>query len=201
MPLDWSPFVDIVQRHQRFLLTTHVRPDGDGLGSMLALADTIDWLNGKIGRAAAWLCLAVVAIQFTVVVLRYLLGIGSIWLQESIIYSHAAMFLLVAAWTLKNDGHVRVDVLYASASSRTKAVVDLCGALLLLIPFATAILYFSLPYVARSWSILEGSREASGLPLIFALKTLIPIFAVMLILQGAAQAMRAWSVLSGKAAA
>lgn len=165
---------------------------------MLALADTIDRLNRSIGRAAAWLCLAVVVIQFAVVVLRYLFGIGSIWLQESIVYSHAAMFLLVAAWTLKNDGHVRVDIFYASASPRRKAIVDLCGALLLLIPFAAAILFFSWPYVARSWAIFEGSREASGLPLVFVLKTLIPVFAAMLILQGVAQAMRAWSVLSGK---
>ena len=171
------------------------------MNSMEAVMRGIDAFSERFGRLVSWLTLGTVLVCFTVVVLRYLLGIGSIWLQESIIYSHAAMFLLVAAWTLKNDGHVRVDVLYASASSHTKAIVDLCGALLLLIPFATAILYFSLPYVARSWSILEGSREASGLPLIFALKTLIPIFAVMLILQGAAQAMRAWSVLSGKAAA
>lgn len=168
---------------------------------MLALADTIDWLNTKIGRAAAWLCLAVVAIQFAVVVLRYLFGIGSIRLQESIVYSHAAMFLLAAAWTLKNEGHVRVDIFYASASPRRKAMVDLCGALFLLIPFASAILYFSWLYVMRSWAIMEGSREASGLPLVFVLKTLIPVFAVMLILQGVAQAIRAWSVLSGKAAA
>ena len=165
---------------------------------MLTLADIIDRINGLIGRTAAWLCLAVVVLQFTVVLLRYLFGIGSIRLQESIIYSHAAMFLLVAAWTLKNEGHVRVDIFYANASPRGKALVDLCGALLLLIPFAAAILYFSLPYVARSWATMEGSREASGLPLVFALKTLIPIFAAMLILQGAAQAMRAWSVLSGK---
>jgi TRAP-type mannitol/chloroaromatic compound transport system permease small subunit len=168
---------------------------------MLTLADTIDWLNTKIGRAAAWLCLAVVAIQFAVVVLRYLFGIGSIRLQESIVYSHAAMFLLAAAWTLKNEGHVRVDIFYASASPRRKAMVDLCGALFLLIPFASAILYFSWLYVMRSWAIMEGSREASGLPLVFVLKTLIPVFAVMLILQGVAQAIRAWSVLSGKAAA
>ena len=167
---------------------------------MLTLAGTIDRLNSAIGRAAAWLCIAVVAIQFAVVVLRYLFGIGSIWLQESIVYSHGAMFLLVAAWTLKNEGHVRVDIFYAQASPRRKAMVDLCGALLLLIPFAAAILYFSLPYVVRSWANFEGSREASGLPLVFALKTLIPIFAVMLILQGAAQALRAWSVLSHKAA-
>jgi TRAP-type mannitol/chloroaromatic compound transport system permease small subunit len=165
---------------------------------MIALADTIDWLNSKIGRAAAWLCLAVVAIQFAVVVLRYLFGIGSIWLQESIVYSQAAMFLLAAAWTLKNDGHVRVDIFYASAGPRRKAMVDLCGALLLLIPFAVAILYFSWGYVARSWANFEGSREASGLPLVFVLKTIIPVFAVMLILQGIAQAIRAWSVLSGR---
>lgn len=168
---------------------------------MITLADTIDWVNTKIGRAAAWLCIAVVAIQFVVVVLRYLFNIGSIWLQESIIYSHAAMFLLVAAWTLKNEGHVRVDLFYSQASARAKAVIDLCGAVFLLIPFAAAILYFSWSYVARSWVILEGSREASGLPLVFVLKTLIPVFAVMLILQGIAQALRAWAVLSGKAAA
>jgi TRAP-type mannitol/chloroaromatic compound transport system permease small subunit len=169
--------------------------------TMMAIADTIDWVNTRIGRAAAWLCIAVVAIQFAVVVLRYAFGIGSIWLQESILYSHAAMFLLVAAWTLRNEGHVRVDIFYASATPRRKAAVDLCGALLLLVPFAAAILYFSVPYVMRSWSIWEASREASGLPLVFALKTLIPVFAVMLILQGAAQAIRAWSVLTGKVAA
>ena len=77
-------------------------------------------------------------------------------------------------------------------------MVDLFGALFLLIPFATAILYFSWGYVVRSWANFEGSREASGLPLVFVLKTLIPVFAVMLILQGAAQAIRAGSVLSGK---
>ena len=165
---------------------------------MLRFADFIDGLNSAIGRAAAWLCLAVVAIQFTVVVLRYAFGLGSIWLQESILYSHAALFLLCAAWTLKRDGHVRVDIFYSTASPRAKARVDFAGALLLLIPFAGAILYFSWAYVARSWAILEGSREASGLPFVFLLKTLIPVFAAMLILQGIAQAVRASSVLSAK---
>jgi TRAP-type mannitol/chloroaromatic compound transport system permease small subunit len=168
---------------------------------MLRFADFIDRLNSTIGRAAAWLCLAVVTIQFSVVVLRYLFGFGSIWLQESIVYSHAALFLLAAAWTLKNDGHVRVDVFYSSASARSRALIDLFGAVLLLIPFAGAILYFSLPYVVRSWSIFEGSREASGLPLVFLLKTLIPVFAAMLILQGVSQAIRACGLLARKSAA
>jgi TRAP-type mannitol/chloroaromatic compound transport system permease small subunit len=168
---------------------------------MKSIADIIDRLNSTIGRAAAWLCLAVVAIQFAVVVLRYLFGIGSIWLQESIVYSQAALFLLAAARTLRNNGHVRVDIFYSSASDRTKAIVDLAGACFLLIPFAGAILYFSLPYVARSWSIFEGSRETSGLPLVFALKTLIPVFAAMLILQGVSQAIRAYDLLARKSVA
>ena len=79
---------------------------------------------------------------------------------------------------------MRVDVFYASASPRVKAWVDLLGALLLLLPFCIAIVWFSWPYVARSWAILERSRETSGLPLVFALKTLIPLFAAMLALQG-----------------
>src|SRR4051812_10700444 len=142
-----------------------------------SLADRIDRVNILIGRAASWCALAIVLIGFAVVLLRYVLGLGSIWLQESIIYAHAALFLLAAAWTLREGGHVRVDVLYADASPRVKAWVDLLGALLLLLPFCLAIVWFSLPYLERSWAILERSRETSGLPLVFLLKTLIPVFA------------------------
>lgn len=163
---------------------------------LISVADRIDRFSAATGRAAAWLCLFIVLVQFAVVVMRYLLGLGSIWLQESILYAHAALFLLVAAWTLREGGHVRVDVLYSGASPRTKALIDLLGALFLLIPFAAAIAVFSLPYVARSWALLERSRETSGLPILFLLKTLIPVFAVMLVLQGLAQAIRAASLLA-----
>jgi TRAP-type mannitol/chloroaromatic compound transport system permease small subunit len=165
------------------------------LSGITRLADLIDRLNSAVGRAASWCALAVVLIGFAVVLLRYVLGIGSIWLQESILYAHAALFLLAAAWTLKAGGHVRVDVFYANAAPRTKAWVDLCGALFLLLPFALAIIVFALPYVARSWAVLERSRESSGLPLVFVLKTLIPLFALLLALQGMAQAVRAVAVL------
>jgi TRAP-type mannitol/chloroaromatic compound transport system permease small subunit len=165
---------------------------------MLRLADRIDRFNGAIGRAAAWAALFIVILQFAVVLLRYLLGIGSIWLTESIIYGHAALFTLAAAWTLRDDGHVRVDVFYAEASPRTKAWVDPCGSLLLLLPFMLVLLWFALPYVARSWAILERSRETSGLPIVFLLKTLIPAFALMMALQGVAQAIRAADALRGR---
>jgi TRAP-type mannitol/chloroaromatic compound transport system permease small subunit len=159
------------------------------------LADKIDWLNGAAGRTASWCAVAIVLIGFVVVLLRYVLGLGSIWLQESILYFHAALFLLAAAWTLREGAHVRIDVFYADASPRVKAWVDLLGTLFLLLPFAFAILWFSLPYVTRSWEILERSREASGLPLVFLLKTLIPVFAVLLALQGLSQIVKALAFL------
>src|SRR3954468_14673958 len=167
------------------------------LASFTTLAERIDRLNTVIGRAASWCALAIVLIGFAVVLLRYVLGLGSIWLQESILYAHAALFLLAAAWTLREGGHVRVDVFYADASVRTQAWVDLLGCIFLLLPFSFAILWFSLPYVTRSWAILERSRESSGLPLVFLLKTLIPVFALLLALQGVAQAIRAALILRG----
>jgi TRAP-type mannitol/chloroaromatic compound transport system permease small subunit len=162
----------------------------------MVLADRIDRLNAAIGRTMAWAALFVVLMQFVVVVLRYALGIGSIWLSESILYGHAALFMLAAAWTLREGGHVRVDVFYADASPRTKAAIDLAGALLLLLPFMRVLAWFSLPYVARSWAILERSRETSGLPAVYLLKTLIPLFAATMALQGVAQAIRAADVLA-----
>jgi TRAP-type mannitol/chloroaromatic compound transport system permease small subunit len=163
--------------------------------NLLAFADRIDRLNAALGRAAAWCVLFMVAAQFLVVVLRYVFGIGSVWLQESVLYSHAALILLVAAWTLWAGGHVRVDIFYAGMSGRAKAWVDLAGAVLLLLPFMAALIYFAAPYVGRSWAIFERSREVGGLPLIWLLKTLIPLFAVLLALQGVAQAIRAGSAL------
>ena len=163
---------------------------------IISLAAAIDRFNTAVGRAASWCALAIVLIGFAVVLLRYVLGVGSIWLQESILYAHAALFLLAAAWTLKEGGHVRVDVFYASASPRVKAWVDLLGVLLLLLPFCIAIIWFSSPYVARSWAILERSRETSGLPLVFLLKTLIPVFAALLALQGLSQAIKSIAMLT-----
>jgi len=168
---------------------------------MPATADRIDRFIAAIGRAVIWLALFLVLVQFAVVWLRYALGIGSIWLAESVIYLHAALFILAAAWTLQQNGHVRVDVLYSKASPRAKATIDLMGSLLLLLPFMAVILWFAVPYVSRSWSILERSREASGLPLVYVLKTLIPLFAILMGLQGISQAIRALLILRSAAPA
>ncbi len=169
---------------------------GEAGPPLAAIADRIDHLMAAIGRAVMWLSLFLVLTQFSVVLMRYAFGIGSIWLSESIMYAHAALFLLAAAWTLQQDGHVRVDVFYSKASPRTKAIIDLFGSIIFLIPFMAVILFFSLPYAARSWSILERSRETSGLPFVYLLKTLIPLFALLMALQGLSQAMRAVRLLS-----
>jgi TRAP-type mannitol/chloroaromatic compound transport system permease small subunit len=134
-------------------------------------------------------------------VMRYVFGAGSIWLTETIIYGHAAVLMLAAAWTLREGGHVRVDIVYADAGPRRRALVDLCGALFLLLPFMLVLLWFALPYVGRSWSIMETSRETSGLPGVYLLKTLIPLFAVLMALQGISQAIRAAYVLQTPSAA
>jgi TRAP-type mannitol/chloroaromatic compound transport system permease small subunit len=160
-------------------------------GCLETFADRVDRLNAAIGRGAAWLALVIVALQFVLVVARYALSLGSIWLTETVLYAHAALFLLAAAWTLQAGGHVRVDIFYADAGPRTRAWIDLIGSLFLLLPFVLVLLWLSWPYAARSWAVLERSQEASGLPLVFVLKTLIPLFAVLMALQGAAQAVRA----------
>jgi TRAP-type mannitol/chloroaromatic compound transport system permease small subunit len=166
--------------------------------ALLALADRIDCLSRAVGRAAAWLCLAVALLQFALVVARYVFSLGSVWLTEAVIYGHAALIMLAAAWTLQAGGHVRVDVFFERAGPRARALIDLVGALLLLMPFMLVLLWLSWPYAARSWAILERSREASGLPLVFVLKTLIPLFAVLMALQGVSQAIRAADALSGR---
>lgn len=156
------------------------------------ICNKIDTLNERVGQLVAWLVLAMVFITFLVVVLRYGFNFGRISLQESITYLHAFVFMLAGAFTLKHNEHVRVDIFYQDMSQRNKAKVDLFGTLFLLLPFAAFILWVSFDYVSNSWKLLESSREAGGLPFVYILKTLIPLMAVLLCLQGISLAGRAW---------
>jgi TRAP-type mannitol/chloroaromatic compound transport system permease small subunit len=142
----------------------------------------IDWT----GRAVSWCSLLLVLVTFVVVVLRYAFDTGSIALQESSTYLHAALFLIGMAYTLQHDAHVRVDILYARFSTSTKAWVNLCGALFMLLPFMLFISWISWEYILDSWSVLEGSREAGGLPAVFLLKSLILVMTTLLSLQALA---------------
>ncbi len=146
---------------------------------MIVLARLIDHLNSRIGKAIAWLTLAMVLVQFAIVLARYVFNIGSIGLQESIWYMHGITFMVGAGYTLLHDGHVRVDVIYRDATSRTKALIDLIGTLLFLLPMCALTLWVSLSYVTNAWKVREGSTELAGLPFIYLLKTTIWVFAIL----------------------
>lgn len=162
------------------------------------IAAFIDGLAEWTGRLVAWLTLAMVLVTCAVVLLRYAFNLGWIALQESITYLHAMVFMLGAAYTLRHDGHVRVDIFYRRLSPRGQAWVDLLGALLLLLPVCLFILWVSWDYVAASWSLREGSRDAGGLPLVYLLKSVIPLMALLLLVQGTGQALRSLLVLLGR---
>jgi len=166
------------------------------LDALAAAVRAVDRLNDLIGRAMAWLCAAMVLTTFAVVVLRYAFAVGFVWLQESYVWMHALVFMLGAGYTLLHDGHVRVDVFYRPRGPRFKAWVDLVGSLVLLLPFVSVVGYISYGYVADSWGRLEASREAGGLPGLFLLKTVIPLFCVLVGLQGLALAGRSLLVLT-----
>ncbi|PCJ91594.1 MAG: C4-dicarboxylate ABC transporter permease [Hyphomicrobiales bacterium] len=144
-----------------------------------------------------WFALLIVLIQFTIVLMRYVFGVGSIFMQESIVYLHGFLFMLAAAYTLSRDDHVRVDIFYRDAAPRKKAVVNLIGAVLLLLPVCIVLLWTSLPYVMASWATSEGSPETSGIQLRYLQKTAIPVFAVMMGLQGVAMIIRSLQALGG----
>ncbi len=161
------------------------------------LVRLIDTLNEWVGKTVAWLTLTMVIVTFAVVVLRYVFSFGLVWLQESYVWMHGAVFMLGAGYTLLHDGHVRVDILYRDASPRFRAWVDLSGALILLLPVLVMIWIVSFPYVEASWLRLEESREAGGLPGLFLLKSVILAFCILLGLQGLSLAGRSVLVLTG----
>jgi TRAP-type mannitol/chloroaromatic compound transport system permease small subunit len=140
-------------------------------------------LNRLVDRTVPWLTLGMVLVTFAIVVLRYLFGRGWVWMQEVALYMHAFTFLLAAGYALSRDAHVRVDIFYRPMSARHKALVDLGGSLLLLLPCCAVLLYQSLPFVLNSWAVFEGSKDGGGLEAVFLLKTGIPLFCLLLLLQ------------------
>lgn len=147
----------------------------------------IDFSIERLGRAGSWLALLMVLAMFLIVLLRYVFQIGSIALQESIMYINALIFTVGVGYTLKEQGHVRVDVFYTRFNSRTKTIVDMIGCTIFLFLTTGFILWASWDYVGVSWRILEGSPESSGLPFVYLLKTTILLIATLLAIQGIAE--------------
>jgi len=141
----------------------------------------VDAINDALGRGVAWLTIGMVLGYCLVVLLRYAFGIGSVALQESVTYMHALVFMLAAAYTLRTDGHVRVDIFYGSWPQRRQDWVNLFGSLFLLLPLAIFLLLASWGYVSDSWSRRETSVEAGGLAYVYLLKSIILVMAAQLI--------------------
>jgi len=171
------------------------------------LIDGLEAVNERLGRGLAWFALFMVLIQVAVVVLRYGFDIGSIALQESVVYLHALLFMLGAGYALKHDAHVRVDIFYRRCSPQARAWIDLSGTVMLLLPVCVLLLVTGSGYVFDAWggsanfadwASMEKSREAGGLPLVWLLKTAIILLPILLLLQGLAIVLRSIRLLQGK---
>lgn len=162
------------------------------------LVRALDSASEWFGRTLAWLIILMMLIQFAIVLLRYVFSVNSVFMQELVMYMHAAVFMLAAAYTLRHDGHVRVDIFYRKMTPRRQALINLCGIVFLLMPVMIFIIASSLGYVSNSWRILESSPDYGGIPAVFLLKTLIPLFALFMIIQGAIELVRNAYILTGR---
>jgi len=158
----------------------------------------IDRFTDICGRGLAWLVAAMALLTAAVVLLRYGLELGSIAAQEAVTYLHATLFMLGAAYALKNGAHVRVDIFYQRFTPRTRAWIDSLGAIVFLLPLCAVIGLGSLAFVAQAWSVHETSADAGGIPAVFLLKTLLPLMAANLALQGLAEVLRNALTLAGE---
>jgi TRAP-type mannitol/chloroaromatic compound transport system permease small subunit len=165
---------------------------------LTASARLIDRVNRSVGHVVSWLTVTMVLLQFAVVLAHYVFGLGSIFAQEAIVYMHGVLFMAAAGYTLLRDGHVRVDIFYARATPRAQSIVDLMGAIFLLIPVCILVWWSWWPYVVTSWSVLEGSRETSGIQAVYLLKSIILLFSALLGLQGLSLALKSVLSLTGQ---
>ena len=165
------------------------------MSTLRALLKALDTFTETTGRWLAWLALGMAAVTAFVVLLRYGFNIGSIAAQESVTYMHGALFMLGAAYTLKQGGHVRVDIFFRRFRPRTQAWINSLGGIVFLLPVCLFILGISWNYVAESWAIREVSPEPGGIPAVFLLKTLMLLLPLNLVLQGFAEILRNTLVL------
>jgi len=165
---------------------------------MALVVRAICGLNALIGHIFSWLSLGIVMICFTVVVQRYLFATSYVWMQDLYIWLNGAMFTAVAGFALMRGDHVRVDIFYRPARPRTKAIVDLVGSVLFLLPFCAVVYIYSMPFVVRAWSYSEASANVGGMPGLYILKSFIILFVALLALQGIAMIARSIVVLGGR---
>ena len=150
----------------------------------------IDWINEKSGLFAAWLTTLLVINVFYDTIMRYAFNKGNIALQELEWHIFSVIFLIGAAYTLKHNGHVRVDIIYTKLRPRARAWIDFFGAFAFLIPFCLIVIYSTKGFILNSWAVREISPDPGGLPARYILKAMIPTGFFLLMIQGLAQAIK-----------
>jgi TRAP-type mannitol/chloroaromatic compound transport system permease small subunit len=160
----------------------------------------IDRISVATGHAASWLTLAMVLVTFVIVIMRYVFDVGLIWLQESLTWMHAVVFMVGAAYTMQQDQHVRVDIFYRDMSDRRRAWVNLLGVTFFVFPMCAFFTWTAWDYVTASWSVGEVSRNAGGLPLPFVplLKSVLIVMPLAVVLQGLSWLLRSISGIRGR---
>lgn len=153
-------------------------------------------INRLVGNVFSWLALAIVLVCFSVVVQRYVFSTTQLWMQDLYVWLNGAMFTAVAGFALLRNDHVRVDIFYRPASIRTKAIIDIIGVVIFLMPFCWVVYAYGWNFVVRSWRIYEGSPNPGGMQGYFILKSFILAFAALIAIQGVAMVLRSILVLA-----
>jgi len=165
---------------------------------MLQLANTIDLLSERVGKAVSWLSLLLIVVVVTDVFFRYGFNLSAAWVMELEWHIFTLLFMLSAAYTFRHDKHVRVDVWYQRFSPRDQALVNLLGNLILLLPWLGLLIYTSTLFAVDAWTLREGSPDPGGLPARYLIKGVIPLGLALLFLQAVSDSLRQWHRLSIK---
>ncbi len=164
---------------------------------LVKIARVIDSFSDKVGWLVGWLTTIMVLIVFYDTVMRYAFNQGNVALQELEWHLFAIVFLIGAAYTLKEGGHVRVDILFINFNARTKAWVNFLGTLVFLIPFCIMVIWSTKGFIMNSWAVREVSPDPGGLPARYILKSMIPLGFSFLIVQGVSEALKNLLVIVG----
>ena len=164
---------------------------------LTTISRLIDGFNDKMGHLVGWLTTLMVLIVFYDTVMRYVFNKGNVALQELEWHLFAIVFLIGAAYTLKEGGHVRVDILFIKFSNKTKAWVDFLGTIVLLLPFSIMVILSAKGFVLNSWSVREVSPDPGGLPARYILKAMIPLGFSLIVLQGISQIIKNFMIIIG----